>query len=220
VSLLGKNGLRGTQIAVSDSPRGPFLPLVPRAVTPLDQSCIDGTLYVHDGKPYIFYSHDWPDNYVEEKSAYVGELWGAELTEDLTAIKGEPWLVFPSDESPISKATPHHITWEGKKSMRYGSDAPFLQKLTDGSLLLTWSPYLQNNYVVLPVISRSGDIKGPWTHLPEPLFDQNGGHAMFFRDGEGRNIMCLHAPEKNMLERAHFFEVAEIDGVMKIVKEI
>ena len=89
VSLLGKNGLRGTQVAVSDSPRGPFLPLVPRAVTPLDQSCIDGTLYVHDGKPYIFYSHDWPDNYVEEKSAYVGELWGAELTEDLTAIKGE-----------------------------------------------------------------------------------------------------------------------------------
>ena len=220
VSLLGKNGLRGTQICVSDSPRGKFVPLVPRAVTPLDQSCIDGTLYVHDGKPYIFYSHDWPDNYVEEKSAYVGELWAAELEEDLTAIKGEPWLVFGSDESLISKATPHHITWEGKKSMRYGSDAPFLQKLTDGSLLLTWSPYLQNNYVVLSVISKNGDIKGPWTHLPEPLFDQNGGHAMFFRDGEGRNIICLHAPEKNMLERAHLFEVAEIDGVMRIVKEI
>ena len=104
--------------------------------------------------------------------------------------------------------------------MRYGSDAPFLQKLTDGSLLLTWSPYLQNNYVVLSVVSKNGDIKGPWTHLPEPLFDQNGGHAMFFRDKKGRNLMCLHAPEANMLERAHLFEVAEKDGQLIIIKEI
>lgn len=220
VSLLGKNGLRGTQVAVSDSPRGPFTPLVPHAVTPADQSCIDGTLYVHDGKPYIFYSHDWPDNYVEERSAYVGELWAAELTDDLSTIKGEPWLVFGSDESPISKETPHHIVVDGKEAMRYGSDAPFLQKLPCGSLLLTWSPYLDGNYVVLSVISKKGDIKGPWEHLPEPLFDKNGGHAMFFHDREGRNIMCLHAPEAHMLERAHLFEVAEIDGVMRIVKEI
>ncbi len=220
VSLLGKNGLRGTQICVSDTPRGPFLPLVPRAVTPLDQSCIDGTLYVHDGKPYIFYSHDWPDNYVEEKGALVGEIWGAELTEDLTEIKGEPWLVFGSDESPISKATPHRIKWEGKDYLRYGSDAPWIQKLSDGSLLMTWSPYLQNNYVVLPVVSKSGSIFGPWEHLPEPLFDKNGGHAMFFSDADGRNIMCLHAPEANMLERAHLFVVTEAEGNLKIVTEI
>lgn len=220
VSLLGKNNLRGTQICVSESPKGPFIPLVPRAVTPLDQSCIDGTLYVHDGKPYIFYSHDWPDNYVAEKSAYVGELWAAELTDDLTAIKGEPWLVFGSDESPISKATPHHITWEGKKSMRYGSDAPWLQKLSDGSLLLTWSPYLQNNYVVLSVVSKSGSIFGPWEHLTQPLFDKNGGHAMFFRDKNDRDIMCIHAPEKNLLERACLFEVAEENGELRILREI
>ena len=220
VSLLGKNGLRGTQICVSDTPCGPFLPLVSRAVTPLDQSCIDGTLYVHNGKPYIFYSHDWPDNYVEEKGAFIGEIWGAELTDDLTEIKGEPWLVFGSDESPISKATPHRIKWEGKDYLRYGSDAPWIQKLSGGSLLMTWSPYLHNNYVVLPVISRSGCIRGPWEHLPEPLFDQNGGHAMFFLDAEGRNIMCLHAPEANMLERAHLFVVTEDEGKLKIVTEI
>ena len=53
VSLLGKHGLRGTQIAVSDKPDGKFIPLVDRAVTPFDQSCIDGTLFVCDGKPFI-----------------------------------------------------------------------------------------------------------------------------------------------------------------------
>jgi hypothetical protein len=69
-------------------------------------------------------------------------------------------------------------------------------------------------------VSKSGSIFGPWEHLPEPLFDRNGGHAMFFRDKNDRNIMCIHAPEKNLLERACLFEVAEENGVMKIVKEI
>ena len=55
VSLLGRNGRRGTQIAVSDSPAGPFLPLVDHAVTPEECSCIDGTLYVEDGTPFIVY---------------------------------------------------------------------------------------------------------------------------------------------------------------------
>ena len=45
VSLLGRNGRRGTQIAVADQPEGPFLPLTDHAVTPAQQSCIDGTLY-------------------------------------------------------------------------------------------------------------------------------------------------------------------------------
>lgn len=220
VSLLGKNGLRGTQVAVSDSPRGRFIPLVPHAVTPREQSCIDGTLYVQDGKPYIFYSHDWPDHYVAEKGAYVGELWAAELCEDLSAIRGEPWLVFASDEAPISRRTPHHIVRNGEKTMRYGSDAPFLQRLSDGSLLLTWSPYLDGNYVVLSAVSRSGSVRGPWEHLSEPLFDKNGGHAMFFTDREGRNIMCLHAPEKHMLERACLYEVAQAESGLKILREL
>jgi beta-xylosidase len=35
VSLLGKNGLRGTQIAVSDTPNGKFVPIIDRAITSL-----------------------------------------------------------------------------------------------------------------------------------------------------------------------------------------
>lgn len=55
VSLLGRNGRRGTQIAVSDSPAGPFFSLVDHAVTPEECSCIDGTLYIEDGTPFIVY---------------------------------------------------------------------------------------------------------------------------------------------------------------------
>jgi GH43 family beta-xylosidase len=220
VSLLGRNGLRGTQIAVSDKPDGEFVPLVDRAVTPLDQSCIDGTLFVCDGKPFILYSHDWPDNYVEEKEAYVGEIWCSELEEDLTAMKGDPIRLFASDEVPISKATPHNITWEGRRTKRYGSDAPFVQRLPGGALYLTWSPYLDDHYVVLGAISKSGNIFGPWEHLDTPLFEDDGGHAMFFNDAIGRKIMCIHAPERHMLERAHLYHMAEDENYLKILAEI
>ena len=43
---------------------------------------------------------------------------------------------------------------------------------------------------------------------------------MFFCDKNDRNIMCIHAPEANMLERACLYEVAEENGKLKIVKEI
>ena len=220
VSLLGKNGLRGTQIALSDKPDGEFIPLVDRAVTPLDQSCIDGTLFLCDGKPYILYSRDWPHHYVEEKDGYVGEIWCAELAEDLTAIKGEPKRLFASDEAPISRATPDHTTWEGKAVKRYGSDAPFVQRLSNGTLYLTWSPYLDDHYVVLGAISRSGDIYGPWEHLDTPLFEDNGGHAMFFDDASGRRLMCIHAPERFQLERAHLYQIAEDGNDLRIITEL
>ena len=220
VSLLGKNGLRGTQIAVSDTPDGRFVPLTDRAVTPLDQSCIDGTLFVHKGKPYVLYSHDWPDHYEPEKDAYVGEIWVAELSDDLVSIAGEPQRLFASDEVPLSRQAPHSITWEGKKCKRYGSDAPFVQELSSGALFLTWSPYLSNHYVVLGALSQSGSVYGPWEHLDTPVFEDNGGHAMFFDDVNGKRIMCIHAPERNLLERAHLYHMAEADGVLKIVDEI
>ena len=220
VSLLGKNGLRGTQIAVSDKPDERFVPLVNHPATPLDKSCIDGTLFVNEGKPYIFYSRDWPDNFVEEKGAYVGEIYCAELTEDLCEIKGEPVRLFTSDESPLSKNAPHNIVWEGREATRFGSDAPFVQRLSDGSLYMSWSPYPKDHYVVFGVVSKSGNVYGPWEHLLTPLFEDNGGHAMFFEDSRGRNIMSLHAPECEMFERAHLYHVAEKDGILEIVEEL
>jgi len=220
VSLLGQNGLRGTQVAMCDLPSGPFIPIVNRPVTPINQSCIDGSLYVHDGVPYIFYSHDWPDTYVAEKDAHVGEICAAELSDDLTKIVGDPWVIFGADESPYSKDKCIDGIWQGKQIRRYGSDAPFVQKLSDGRLLLTWSPYFEDNYVVLSVISESGDIKGPWTHILPPLYNDNGGHAMFFDNFDGKRIMCLHAPERSPDERAHIFEVGEVNGTFSVIKEI
>lgn len=221
VSLLGKNGLRATQIAYAPTPDGPFAALCNRGATPSEQSCIDGTLYVdREGVPYIVYSHDWPDNYVEEKQAYVGQICALQLTKDLKDAVGEPFLLFDSDDAPISAATPHRIVWEGRETRRYGSDAPYLRELSNKKLFMSWSPYLDGNYVVLGAVSDSGDIRGPWRHLAKPVFDRNGGHAMMFESAERKLCMCIHAPEAHMLERAHIFELAECGDGFEIVSEI
>ena len=218
VTLLGKDGMRGTQVAVADTPKGPFLPLKNGPVTPL--GCIDGTLFVEGEVPYIIYSHDWPNCYDAKVDAYVGEICAAPLTPDLKELAGDPQILFRSDEVPVSARTPHHITWQGKPATRYGSDAPFVQTLSDGRLFLTWSPYLQDNYVVLGAISESGSVLGPWRHIDTPVFDKNGGHAMFFTDTAGRRLMSLHAPEKWGNERANFFEVGEGADGYTVIREI
>ncbi|MBO4428722.1 MAG: family 43 glycosylhydrolase [Clostridia bacterium] len=209
VSILGKNGLRGTEISVSDTPDGIFEPITDRPATPLTQSCIDGTLFVDDGTPYIVYSHDWPDNYIAGKDVYVGEICAVKLSRDLKEQAGEPFVLFASDDVPYSAAAPSPTHYNGKRVMRYGSDAPFVRKLKNGKLFLTWCPFPNNNYVVLG--ATADDVRGPWTHIDKPLFDKNGGHAMFFTDFDGTVKMCIHQPEKLWEERARIIPVEETE---------
>ena len=217
LSIKGKNGLRGTEISVSDTPDGIFTPIADRPATPLDKSCIDGTLFVDNGGvPYIIYSRDWPDNYVAEKGAYVGQICGQELSKDLTTPVGEPFLMFESDECPYSAKAPAFHKWDGKDVLRYGSDAPFINRLSDGRLFLTWSPIPGNNYVVLGAVADN--IKGQWIHLEKPLFDDNGGHAMFFTAFNGQRKVCMHHPEVWMKERALILDVIEKDGELTFAK--
>lgn len=218
ISIKGKNGLRGTEISMSDTPDGIFEPITDEASTPIGQSCIDGTLYTENGKPYIVYSRDWPSNYVKEKQAYVGQIWAQELSIDLKKFIGSPFLLFSSDECFYSGQNPSLCEMDGEKRKRYGSDAPFIQRLSNGKLYLTWSPYPRNNYVVLGAVADS--IKGNWKHINKPLFSKNGGHAMFFTALDGKRKMVIHCPEKVLEERALILDVQEKDGLLTLEENI
>ncbi len=210
LSILGKNGLRGTEISVSDTPDGIFTPITDRPATPLDKSCIDGTLIIDNGKPYMVYSHDWPDNYIKERDVYLGEIWATELSEDLSTPVGKPFLLFCSDECPYSAQAAAPTEWIEGIVQRYGSDAPFVRRLKNGKLFLTWSPIPANNYIVIGAVADR--IKGPWKHCETPVFDKNGGHAMFFTDKDGNDKMCIHCPECEPNERALILNVKEAEG--------
>lgn len=208
LSLLGKNELRGTEISVCDTPDGIFLPISNKPATPVDGSCIDGTLYVEDETPYIVFSVDWPHNYNSEKDCYIGEIWAMQLSDDLKESADAPFLLFKSNDAPCSEA-PNVCFYNGKTVKRYGSDAPYIQKLSDGTLYLTWSPYPGDTYIVAAAVSENNSIKGKWKHLQKPLFDKHGGHAMFFDDLDGNKKMCIHCPERPPYERALFLDVTE-----------
>ena len=217
ITILGKHGLRGTQIAVCDTPDGTFVPLMKRSATPLEQSCIDGTLYVENDVPYIVYSHDWPDNYIKDKGYYLGEIWAVQVSEDLKEQKGIPFRLFTSLESPISATKAAIQPWGEGMVSRYGTDAPFLNLLSDGRLLLTWSPIPGMNYVVVGAISESGSIRGPWKHYDKTIFDKDGGHAMFFDDFNGQKKMCIHCPNTKPNEHILLLDVIEKDGSYEII---
>ena len=210
LSIKGKNGLRGTEISMATTPEGPFIPISDAPATPAGQSCIDGTLYVENGRPYMIYSHDWPDCYCEAEGAYIGEIWAVELSEDLTRAAGDPFMLFSSKDAPLSGNNPTFCRYEGKDIVRYGSDGPFVTKLSDGRPFLLWSPIPGGNYVVIGAVADH--IRAPWRHIEPEIFAENGGHPMVFTDLNGQKQLAIHWPEVYWHESTKILTLTEREG--------
>ena len=181
---------RGTQILAADTPEGPFVPLTPYPVTPEDWECLDGTFYCSpEGKPYIVFCHEWTQ-------VGDGEIWGMELSDDLTHAAGEPFLLFCA-----SQAQDWLRPVDDKGN--YVTDGPFVWE-ENGELVMIWSSFGEKGYVQAVARSKSGDIHGPWTHDKQLLMEQDGGHGMMFRDLSGKRWLVLHSPNRTPLERPVF----------------
>ena len=200
-SFKSENECRGTQILVSDTPDGTFVPLTPRPVTPRDWECLDGTLYVSpEGKPWIVFCHEW----VQVKD---GEICAMPLTEDLSAPAGEPVLLFKASAAPWVRP----VNREGGLV----TDGPFMHRCHNGTLLLIWSSFGAQGYTQAVARSESGDITGPWVQEETLLMEKDGGHGMLFRDFSGQLRLVLHSPNKTPLERPRFFPVEETGGALR-----
>ena len=179
---------RGTQIFVCDTPDGVFTPVSDAPVTPSDWQCLDGTLWIEDGIPYIVFCHEW----VQVRD---GEIWAMPLADDLSAPAGEPFMLFKASDNPNVSHIKHH---EGC----YCTDGPFLFR-EDGKLKMIWSSFYDGRYLVLE--AESDSILGKWTHKGSK-FDFDGGHAMLFYTLEGKRMISLHSPNTANYERAFFYE--------------
>ena len=175
---------RGVSILVSDYPDRDFRPLVNRAVTPVEWMCLDGSLFVDkDGLPWVLYCREW----VEVND---GEIYAQRLSEDLTHAIDTPLLLFRGSLA----------NWTGliSSGARTGivTNSPFIYTAVDGKLLMIWSSFRKNGeYAIGLAVSESGKLTGPWVHSPESLND-DGGHAMLFRDFKGRLVMSYHTNEQ------------------------
>ena len=62
-------------------------------------------------------------------------------------------------------------------------------------LLLIWSSFCTNGeYAIGVAVSRSGELRGPWLQQSGALND-DGGHAMIFRDFQGSLLISYHTNE-------------------------
>ena len=180
---------RATQILVSDTPDGTFVPVSNAPATPENWECLDGTLLVEDGVPYIVFCHEW----LQVKD---GEIWATPLKADLSAPAGEPFMLFKASDTPF-------VTELGKKgSGNYVTDGPFFYREND-KLKMIWSSFYNGRYVVLS--AESDSIHGKWKHNGS-LFDFDGGHAMIFETLEGERMISLHSPNVTNDERAAFYK--------------
>jgi GH43 family beta-xylosidase len=198
---------RATQIFWSKSPEGPFLPFEGKAPhTPLDEMCLDGTLWVENGTPYMIYCHEWVE-------VADGEMDLVELEKDLSAPIGAPQRLFCASAAEWS-------TGGGKEGNKtYVTDGCFLYRSKTGKLLMMWSSFKDGVYAVGLAESDTGKIIGPWRQQKEPIFI-NGGHSMLFTDFEGRLCLVLHSPNSpGGKERAKIFEVEDLGHTLRVKGE-
>lgn len=195
---------RGTQVLTADSPLGPFTPHSDGPVTPHDQECLDGTLYLDEsGNPYMVYCHEWVQ-------CQDGEMCVVQLDEELKKMVSEPIILFRGSEASWT------VPIEGEGN--FVTDGPFLYPAKNGELLMLWSSISENGFVQAYARSKTGKLTGEWT-LEEPLLVEDGGHGMLFCRKDGQLMMVTHYPNEEEKERARLYEM-EDDGGRLTVKKI
>ena len=180
---------RATQILAADRPEGPFA-VHSCPITPDSWECLDGTLYVEDGVPYMVFCHEW----VQVRN---GEVWAVELEKDLTKAKGEPFLLWTAKDAPWA---------DGYKGSTedYVTDGPFFFRGKDGKLCFLWSSFCADEYATGIAYSEDGTLRGKWLHSDEVVFRKDGGHAMVFETFAGEKLITLHSPNLAPNERPVF----------------
>ena len=191
---------RGTAVLRADSPRGPFHPHSDGPVTPRDWECLDGTLYVsRAGRPYMIFCHEWVQ-------AGDGEMCAIPLTNDLRSPDGDPFLLFRASQALWCREIRHSSGMTG-----WVTDGPFLWRTEDGGLLCLWASFSQGGYTQGVAVSDNGEIDGVFSQ-GAPLFMEDGGHGMIFRDLQGQLQLTLHSPNEHRMERPFFYPLEEKNG--------
>ena len=188
-----ENKLRGTFVLKATSPMGPFVPHSEGPVTPVEWECLDGTLYIENGKPYCVFCR-------EHTQIIDGNISFIELSADLKSCIGEPRYLF-------SGSSPYYV----KKKLsgkHYITDGPFMHRSENGELYMLWSTHLNKKYAQCLVKFDEGTIGGIFTHQ-KPVITNDGGHGMVFKDND-ELILTYHSPNMTGFEHPVFIKINKL----------
>lgn len=201
---------KGIYTLVSDAPLGPFQPLNDQPLTPLEWTCIDGSLFWDaNNAPYLLFSRTFEDD-------PKGAMCVVELSKDLSKAINEPRTLFWASDAPWAVPLPFAKEEFHLEGDVFLSDGPCVHRMDNGALVMLWSSWSQDGYAVGTAISRTGDILGPWEHLTEKLFPKDGGHGMLFTSKTGCLMYALHYPNAWGQEHPLFAPVCEHGGALKL----
>ena len=185
ITLHPKGGKRGVYLFTSDRADGGYKPIA--RLTPEGGNCLDGTMLVKGGKIYFTYCREYIDvkdgqilcSVYEEKDF---DLPPADM-DKMPCIARQGKLLFKGSDN----------TFRPTLAKKKVTDGPFYYE-HGGELYLLWSTHLAGGtYALLAAKSVNGEPDGEFTQLGA-VYDKNGGHAMIFKDKEGRGQLVLHAP--------------------------
>lgn len=195
---------RGTQVLIADSPDGMFREYSREAVTPAEWDCLDGTLYIENGEPYMIFCHEW----LQIKN---GTVCSIKLSDDLKKAVSKPRILWRAKDADCFKNTNEH---EG-----YITDGPFMIKVDD-ELLCFWSTICNGKYMELISRSDNGRIDGKWSIDKEAFIGNDGGHGMVFKTFTNEYKFIYHSPNVPKNERPVILciELSDLKGNYTINK--
>lgn len=205
---------KGIYVLKSSSSEGPFS-LYSDRLTPDNWTCIDGTVYLDEDKAFLIFSHSFED-LIDGTSAADGDFCIIELSLDLSHSIGNPQKLFSAKDAPWARPVPFAKIEFGIEKECYFSDGPSIIKCNDSNLYMIFSSWGENGYAVGVAKSESNDIHGPWKMQETPLFSENGGHGMFFKDFNGNLMVTLHYPNDRFKEHPCFWKVNEKNGILSL----
>lgn len=211
-TLGGADRKKGVYALVADQPLGPFVPVSDKPLTPEDWACIDGNIFWDEnGKAHLIFSHSFEDT-------PDGDMCAVELSDDFRRTVSAPMKLFSAAEAPWAKPVPFAEAEFGMSGDVYFTDGPCVHRLQNGTLVMLWSSWSDRGYAVGTALSRSGKLTGPWEHLPEKLFPEDGGHGMLFTGKDGKLIYTLHYPNERYQEHPIFLAMQESDGKLLAIE--
>lgn len=200
----------GVYSLTSDSPLGPFIPVGDKPLTPQNWACIDGSLYWDENKaPFLLFSHSFED---ERK----GDMCAVELSADLRRAVSEPKTLFCAADAPWTTPVPFAKEAFHMDGDVFFSDGPCAYRLENGTLIILWASWSGSGYAVGAALSPSGSVYGPWAHLPDKVFSENGGHGMLFETKEGELLYTLHYPNDRYHEHPIFKTVLKSKSALAL----
>lgn len=202
------NHLRGSVIAESESPAGPFKLLKTSGPhPPTNFMTLDGTFYVDPaGQPWMVYAHEWIQ-------VTDGTMEAIRLKPDLSDSVGDPIHLFKASDAPWINREMKPSTREN----RYVTDGPELYRTKAGRLLMLWSSYDRKGYVQTVARSKSDALEGPWEQL-DPLIGDDSGHGMLFRTFDNQLMLVLHHPFSGPNVHARLYDMEDTGDGLRVIR--